>query len=72
MGVYLLEPSGTKAVLEKLENAYGEPVIIDEQMMVYETMKMRIVFYHTIDDKHLLFYISDYMCSNYIFKKQEV
>lgn len=71
MGVYLLEPSGTKAVLEKLENAYGEPVIIDEQMMVYETMKMRIVFYHTIDDKHLLFYISDYMCSNYIFKKQE-
>lgn len=72
MGVYLLEPSGTKAVLEKLENAYGEPVIIDEQMMVYETMKMRIVFYHTMDDKHLLFYISDYMCSNYIFKKQEV
>lgn len=71
MGVYLLEPSGTKEILEKLENAYGEPVIIDEQMMVYETMKMRILFYHTIDDKHFLFYISDYMCSNYIFKKQE-
>ncbi len=70
MGVYLMEPSGTRAILEKLEDAYGEPVIIDEQMMVYEMMKMRIVFYHTMDDKHFLFYISDYMCSNYIFKER--
>lgn len=71
MGVYLLEPSDTKGILEKLENAFGEPIIMDEQMMVYETKKMRIVFYHTVDDKCLLFYISDYMCSNYILEKQE-
>ncbi len=71
MGIYLLEPSGTKAVLEKLENAYGKPIILDEQMMAYETTKMRIIFYHTFDDKCLLFYTSDYMCSNYIFEKKE-
>lgn len=71
MGIYLLEPSGTKAVLEKLENAYGKPIILDERMMAYETTKMRIIFYHTFDDKCLLFYTSDYMCSNYIFEKKE-
>ena len=71
MGVYLLEPLGTKKVLEKLEDAFGSPDILDEQMMVYEAKKMRIIFYHTFDDKCLLFYISDYMCSNYILEKQE-
>lgn len=71
MGVYLLQPMDTKSILSKLTNRYGEAQIMDEQMMVYETKKMRIVFYHTFDDKCLLFYISDYMCSNYILDKQE-
>ena len=66
MGIYLLFPMETKRVLSQLTEQYGEPLIMDEQMMVYETKKMRIVFYHTFDDKFLLFYISDYMCGNYI------
>jgi hypothetical protein len=69
MGVYLLKLSKTKEILHKLREGFGEPVIIDEQMMVYETKKMRIVFYHTLEDKCLLFYISDYMCANYILDK---
>jgi putative nucleotidyltransferase with HDIG domain len=69
MGVYLLKLSKTKEILHKLREGFGEPVIIDEQMMVYETRKMRIVFYHTLEDKCLLFYISDYMCANYILDK---
>ena len=66
MGIYLLFPMETKKVLSQLTERYGEPIIMDEQMTVYETRKMRIVFYHTFDDKFLLFYISDYMCGNYI------
>lgn len=71
MGAYLMKPSDTKKILEKLTKAYGEPIIMDEQMMIYEANKMQIAFYHTVDDKCLLFYVSDYMCSNYIFEKQE-
>lgn len=70
MGVYLLLPADTKKILSKLAERYGEAQILDEQMMVYETAKMKIIFYHTFDDKCLLFYISDYMCGNYIFEKQ--
>lgn len=71
MGAYLMEPSATKQILENLTRGLGEPVIMDEQMMIYEAKKMKIAFYHTFDDKCLLFYVSDYMCSNYIFGKRE-
>lgn len=70
MGIYLLLPTDTKKILAKLAERYGEAKILDEQMMAYETAKMKIIFYHTFDDKCLLFYISDYMCGNYIFEKQ--
>lgn len=70
MGAYLLLPSDTKAILSDLALKYGEPQILDEQMMAYEANKMKIVFYRTFEEKCLLFYISDYMCGNYIFEKQ--
>lgn len=71
MGIYLLVPSAVKSILAKLADTFSEPYVIDDQMMIYETRKMRVVFYRTLDDKCLLFYISDYMCSNYVFRKQE-
>lgn len=71
MGIYLLVPENVKSILSKLTDIFGEPFVIDDQMMLYETRKMRVVFYHTLDDKCLLFYISDYMCSNYVFGKRE-
>ena len=71
MGVYLLIPENVKLILTKLADSFGEPYVIDDQMMLYETHKMKVVFYHTVDDKCLLFYISDYMCSNYVFEKLE-
>ena len=70
MGVYLLLPSDTKAILSKLTERYGEALILDEQMMAYEVNKTKVIFYHTFDDKCLLFYISDYMCSNYILNEK--
>ncbi len=71
MGVYLLIPEYVKGILSKLTDVFGEPYVIDDQMMLYETFKMKVLFYHTTDDKCLLFYISDYMCSNYVFEKRE-
>lgn len=70
MGVYLLEQSQTKDVLAKLEYSFQEPSVWDEQMMVYEADKMRIVFYRTADEKCLVYYISDYMCANYKFEEE--
>lgn len=71
MGIYLLMPSDTKSILAKLTEKYGTAQVMDEQMMIYEVSKMKIVFYRTFDEKYLLFYISDYMCSNYIFDGKE-
>ena len=71
MGVYLLASYKVKEILSKLEEWYGEPQVLNDQMMIYPAKKMRIVFYRTGEDKCLLFYISDYMCSNYIFDRQE-
>lgn len=71
MGVYLLTSYKVKDVLAKLEEVYGEPQVLDDQMKVYSARKMRIVFYRTDEDKCLLFYISDYMCSNYIFEEKK-
>lgn len=71
MGVYLLTSNKVKEVLAMLEDLYGEPQVLDDQMMIYLARKMRIVFYRTEEDKCLLFYISDYMCSNYIFEEKK-
>lgn len=71
MGVYLLTSYKVKEVLANLEDLYGEPHVLDDQMMIYPARKMRIVFYRTEEEKCLLFYISDYMCSNYIFEEQK-
>lgn len=71
MGVYLLASYKVKDVLAKLEEAYGEPQVLNDQMILYPAQKMRIVFYRTEEDKCLLFYISDYMCSNYIFEEEK-
>lgn len=70
MGVYLLASYKVKEVLAKLEEVYGEPQVLDDQMIIYPARKMRIVFYRTGGEKCLLFYISDYMCSNYIFEEE--
>lgn len=65
MGGYLLVPNQVNAILSKLTDAFGEPQILNDQILVHRNKKMRIVFYHTPDDKFVLFYISDYMCANY-------
>lgn len=70
MGLFLLASYKVKEVLAGIEKLYGEPQVLDEQMMIYPANKMRIVFYRTGADKCLLFYISDYMCSNYIFEEK--
>lgn len=38
--------------------------------MAYKCNKMRIVFYHTNDDKCLLIYAPEYMCANYVFDSE--
>lgn len=67
MGIYLLAAQYVKETLSLLTEAFGEPQILSGQIMVYETKKMRVVFYRTLDDRCLLFYISDYLCGNYVF-----
>lgn len=65
LGAYLLVPNQVNDILAKLTEIFGEPQIINDQVLVHKDKKMRIVFYHTTDDKFVLFYISDYMCANY-------
>lgn len=67
MGVFLLEQSKVKETLAMLADLYGEPQVIDAQTEIFPAVKMRIVFYRTNDERCLLFYISDYMCNNYVF-----
>ena len=66
MGVFLLEQEKVKETLATLSEIYGEAQVIDSQTMIYPAMKMRVVFYRTDDERCLLFYISDYMCNNYV------
>lgn len=68
MGVFLLEQSKVKETLALLSDLYGEPQVIDAQTEIFLANKMRIVFFRTDDERCLLFYISDYMCNNYVFK----
>ncbi|MBR1741540.1 MAG: HD-GYP domain-containing protein, partial [Lachnospiraceae bacterium] len=68
MGVFLLEQSKVKETLAMLADIYGEPQVMDAQTEIFPAEKMRIVFYRTDDERCLLFYISDYMCNNYVFK----
>lgn len=67
LGVYLLRREKVSSVLDGLMDEYGAPVKVSDEFMAYKCGKMRIVFYHTNDGKCLLFYIPEYMCSNYIF-----
>ena len=71
MGMYLLGTDMVSRALEVLWDALGEPVAVDSQIKVFVGKKFQVVFYHTYDDKDLLCYISDYMCSNYIFDHLE-
>ena len=65
LGAFLLVPSKVNDILLKLTEIFGEPQIINDQLLVHKDNKMRVVFYHTVDDKFVLFYISDYLCANY-------
>ena len=67
MGVYLLVASKTKEVIQKVTDIFGEAHVVNDQMMLFIAQKNRVIFYHTVDEKCLLFYISDYMCANYLF-----
>ena len=71
MGVYLLEPSWEKEVHDMLEEKYGLPQVVDNTISIYIARKMRIVSYRSSNDSTLLFYISDYMCTNYLFDEQK-
>ena len=67
MGVFLIDRNKVWNVISDLNEAYGEPSNASDQFMVYRHKKLRIVFYHTSDDKCLLFYTPEYICSNYKF-----
>ena len=70
MGIFLLGNSKVDFVMEQIDNKFGEAVEIDADTRVYIGKKYRIVYLHTYDDKDLLCYISDYMCSNYVFEQK--
>lgn len=70
LGVYVLRREEIGMVLEILLKEYGAPVKVSDEFMAYKCNRMRIVFYHTNDDRCLLFYIPEYMCSNYVFDNQ--
>ncbi len=71
MGIFLLKGNKVKEILAQLQQIYGEAQILSGQIMVYAAGKMRIVFYRTLDDRCLLFYISEYLCGNYIMGAEE-
>ncbi len=70
MGIFLLGSSHVDDVIEKMEKQFGSPVDINPNTHVYIGKKYRVVYLHTYDDKDLLCYISDYMCSNYVFEQK--
>lgn len=70
MGIFLLRSSSVDSVLEKIQELFGEPVEINSDTYVYIGKKYRVIYLHTYDDKDLLCYISDYMCSNYVFEQK--
>lgn len=70
MGIFLLSSSKSSEILEQLQKLFGEPVEINQDTRVYIGKKYRIVYIHTYDDKELLCYVSDYMCSNYIYEEK--
>lgn len=68
LGVFLLREMQVKKILSHITELFGEPVIVDEQTMVYTRYRLRVVFYRTKDEKCMLYYIPEYMCSNYVFE----
>ena len=70
LGVYVLRREEVGMVLDILLKEYGAPVKVSDEFMAYKCNKMRIVFYHTSDDKCLLFYAPEYMCANYVFANE--
>lgn len=71
LGVYVLRRERVGAVLDILLRKYGSPVKVSDEFMAYKCNKMRIVFYHTGDDKCLLIYAPEYMCANYVFDSEK-
>lgn len=71
MGIYLLKSSMLPKTMEQLRELFGEPFLMDPDISIFVGKKFRVVYYHTYDDKDLLCYISDYMCSNYVFEEQD-
>lgn len=71
MGIYLLTSNIVPQVLDELSSLYGESFPMDSQVSIFVGKKFRVVYYHTYDDKDLLCYISDYMCSNYVFEEHD-
>lgn len=70
MGLFLISSNRVMQITDKLQQLLGEALEINKNTSVYFGRKYRIVSIHTYDDKDLLFYISDYMCSNYVYDKQ--
>ncbi len=68
MGIYLLSDRGMEQALMQLTECLGEPVEVDYNICVFVGKKYKVVRYHTYDDKELLFYISDYMSSHYVYE----
>ena len=69
MGIYLVTDDKAFFVMKQLEEMLGEPVRINSDMEILMGKKYQIVHYQTYDDKQLICYISDYMCSNYVYEE---
>ena len=69
MGMYLLNGTQDMQILEELQNYFGHPVELGTGLSIYSGRKFRIVHMTSYDGKDILFYISDYMCANYVFEQ---
>lgn len=67
LGIYLLDYISVDYIKNMLREHFGEPVVIDERTQGYKGNKYRLLCKQTNDDKTLLYYVSEYLCSNYVF-----
>lgn len=72
LGIYLLDYTSVDYIKDMLREHFGEPVSIDERTQCYKGNKYRLICKRTKDDKNLLCYVSEYLCSNYVFHKLPV
>lgn len=71
MGLYLLKGDKVDDVMDEIVNKCGAPVYTSDQHVVYNIGRTKMVLYHTNDDKSILYYIPEYMCTHYVYESKE-